>query len=242
MEIERQAIERLTSLYDLSKAFGSTIEGSELAGIVARKAVDFAGAEAGSLLRLVVLYLLAFVSVGSVLGSGGVALYVLLRFALGERMGLAGMLGDIGVPLSVALSFGGIWAYYGRLLNAEIKTYPGLVEAGEQAGQRAAALRRLYYYVLSFLGLGAAFIGLPASAAIVRARSSRRRSSSAATFLRIVTRVNVGITRVFSNARTASRMAVSTSSADGDGIRASSKPPNGAVTTSSSRLILFPPP
>ena len=45
----RQAIERLTSLYDLSKAFGSTIEGSELAGIVARKAVDFAGAEAGSL-------------------------------------------------------------------------------------------------------------------------------------------------------------------------------------------------
>ena len=45
----RQAIERLTSLYDLSKAFGSTIEGAELAGIVARKAVDFAGAETGSL-------------------------------------------------------------------------------------------------------------------------------------------------------------------------------------------------
>lgn len=45
----RQAIERLTSLYDVSKAFGSTIEWSELTGIVARKAVDFANAEAGSL-------------------------------------------------------------------------------------------------------------------------------------------------------------------------------------------------
>ncbi len=43
------AIERLTALYDLSKAFGSTIEWSELTEIVARKAVDFANAEAGSL-------------------------------------------------------------------------------------------------------------------------------------------------------------------------------------------------
>ncbi|MDQ2979290.1 MAG: GAF domain-containing protein, partial [Acidobacteriota bacterium] len=45
----RQAIERLTALYDLSKAFGSTLEWAELNGIIVRKAVDFAGAEAGSL-------------------------------------------------------------------------------------------------------------------------------------------------------------------------------------------------
>ncbi|MEO8430306.1 MAG: GAF domain-containing protein [Acidobacteriota bacterium] len=45
----RQAIERLTALYDLSKAFGSTIEWADLTGIVVRKAVDFAGAETGSL-------------------------------------------------------------------------------------------------------------------------------------------------------------------------------------------------
>ncbi len=45
----RQAIERLTALYDLSKAFGSTLEWSELNRIIVRKAVDFAGAEAGSL-------------------------------------------------------------------------------------------------------------------------------------------------------------------------------------------------
>ncbi len=43
------AIERLTNLYDLSKAFGATLEWSELTSIIARKAVDFANAEAASL-------------------------------------------------------------------------------------------------------------------------------------------------------------------------------------------------
>jgi RND family efflux transporter MFP subunit len=43
------AIERLTNLYDLSKAFGSTIDLGELNAIVLRKAVDFGVAEAASL-------------------------------------------------------------------------------------------------------------------------------------------------------------------------------------------------
>lgn len=43
------AIERLTNLYDLSKAFGSTLEWGELTAIIARKAVDFANAEIASL-------------------------------------------------------------------------------------------------------------------------------------------------------------------------------------------------
>ncbi|HET7453187.1 MAG TPA: efflux RND transporter periplasmic adaptor subunit [Thermoanaerobaculia bacterium] len=43
------AIERLTNLYDLSKAFGSTLEWGELTAIIARKAVDFANAEVASL-------------------------------------------------------------------------------------------------------------------------------------------------------------------------------------------------
>ena len=43
------AIERLTNLYDLSKAFGATIEIDELSTLVVRKAVDFAGAEVASL-------------------------------------------------------------------------------------------------------------------------------------------------------------------------------------------------
>ncbi len=43
------AIERLTNLYDLSKAFGSTIDLAELNGVILRKAVDFGVAEVASL-------------------------------------------------------------------------------------------------------------------------------------------------------------------------------------------------
>jgi RND family efflux transporter MFP subunit len=43
------AIERLTNLYDLSKAFGSTLEWPELTELVARKAADFGTAEVASL-------------------------------------------------------------------------------------------------------------------------------------------------------------------------------------------------
>ena len=46
------AIERLTNLYDLSKAFGSTIDFEELSALIARKAADFATAEAASLWML----------------------------------------------------------------------------------------------------------------------------------------------------------------------------------------------
>jgi RND family efflux transporter MFP subunit len=45
----RQAIERLTALYDLSKAFGSTIDLAELDRIIATKAADFTAAELASL-------------------------------------------------------------------------------------------------------------------------------------------------------------------------------------------------
>jgi RND family efflux transporter MFP subunit len=46
------AIERLTNLYDLSKAFGSTIDLAELNALIVRKAADFALAEVGSLWML----------------------------------------------------------------------------------------------------------------------------------------------------------------------------------------------
>ncbi len=44
-----RAIERLTNLYDLSKAFGSTIDWKELTDLIVRKAGDFASAEVASL-------------------------------------------------------------------------------------------------------------------------------------------------------------------------------------------------
>lgn len=47
-----RAIERLTNLYDLSKAFGSTIDKGELDALIARKAADLAAAEVASLWTL----------------------------------------------------------------------------------------------------------------------------------------------------------------------------------------------
>jgi RND family efflux transporter MFP subunit len=44
-----RAIERLTNLYDLSKAFGSTIDWGELTQLIVRKAADLASAEVASL-------------------------------------------------------------------------------------------------------------------------------------------------------------------------------------------------
>ena len=44
-----QAVERLTNLYDTSKAFGSTLDAAELHAIIVRKAADFVSAEAASL-------------------------------------------------------------------------------------------------------------------------------------------------------------------------------------------------
>lgn len=44
-----QAIERLTNLFDLTKAFGSTIDLEELTQLIVKKAADFAGAEVASL-------------------------------------------------------------------------------------------------------------------------------------------------------------------------------------------------
>src|SRR5262249_54183903 len=46
------AIERLTNLYDLSKAFGSTLDAGELSEIIVRKAADLTVGEVASLWSL----------------------------------------------------------------------------------------------------------------------------------------------------------------------------------------------
>jgi hypothetical protein len=117
-------------------------------------------AERRSLLRLVVLYGLTFISVGSVLVSMGIVGYILLRFVLGEPMSVESFLGEISTPLSVAITFGVVWAYYGRLLRSEMEGAPGQGKQPDEESVRRAGLRRLYYYTLAFFGLGAMFIGL----------------------------------------------------------------------------------
>ena len=109
-------------------------------------------AEAESLLRLVVLYALVFISLGALLIGAGTVLYWVLRLLMGEQATLTSFLLEIYRPLSVALSTGLVWAYYARILRVEMNALPD--------APRRSGLRRLYYYVLSLAGLAGTFIGL----------------------------------------------------------------------------------
>jgi hypothetical protein len=109
-------------------------------------------AERGSMLRLGVLYLLALGGVITVLASGGNLLFLVLRRVLGEAMPGPEFLQRIGGPLSLAIPLGVVWAYYGGWLNRHI-------DAAAEDAQEREALKRPYAYILSLIGLVAAFIG-----------------------------------------------------------------------------------
>jgi len=111
-----------------------------------------APAEKISNLRLGVLYLLSLIGVISVLSAGGTLLSILLRWAFGEVFETYELIDEIGGPLSLGLPLAAVWAYYGSWLNRQI--------VSDDAVTRRAGKKRFYFYVLSALGLGAAFVGV----------------------------------------------------------------------------------
>jgi hypothetical protein len=98
------------------------------------------------------LYALSLIGVGGVLISAGLVLEVVFRALLGEAMRFNKLITEISDPLSVVVPLGGVWAYYGQRLT---QTVAGLPDTPRRAG-----LRRLYYYILAFLGLVGTIIGL----------------------------------------------------------------------------------
>jgi hypothetical protein len=109
-------------------------------------------AERESLLRLGLLYALSLAGVITVLTSGGIVLDLVLRQLLGEKMSLQTFVQQVSGPLSIGIPLAGMWAYYGHWLTKSM---------GEVAdAPRRSGMRRLYSYILSAIGLGAAFIGL----------------------------------------------------------------------------------
>lgn len=108
--------------------------------------------ERESLLRLGILYLLTLSGVITILTSSGIVLDVFLRRILGEAMTLPELFQQVGGPLSIGIPLAGVWAYYGHWLNRSMAEIPD--------APRRAGIRRLYYYILSAIGLGATFIGL----------------------------------------------------------------------------------
>lgn len=108
--------------------------------------------EMESYLRLGLLYLLTLGGVIIFLVSCGDLLYQLLQQLLGDGQSTNEFIRELGGPISVAVPFGVIWAYYGKWLSQQF--------AFDENLPRRAGKHRLYTYVLSFLGLAATVAGL----------------------------------------------------------------------------------
>jgi len=113
---------------------------------------EAAPAERESNLRLGVLYLLSLGGVITVLSATGTLLDVVLRWTFGEGMKTYEFIQQIGGPISLGVPLAGVWAYYGNWLKQQIQL--------DEDAIRRAGKKRLYSYILSALGLGAAFIGV----------------------------------------------------------------------------------
>lgn len=105
-----------------------------------------------SILRIIILYLLSLGSTITVLSAGGNILYRLLSLILGEDIPTSEFIQDISNPISLIIPFGVLWAYYGSWLSKQF--------AAEENLPRRSAMKRVYYYILSILGLATTITGL----------------------------------------------------------------------------------
>jgi hypothetical protein len=108
--------------------------------------------ERQSLLRLGMLYLLSLVGAVVTLAAGGFLLDDLWRLLFGLHASFPAFIQSVSDPLAIGIPFLGIWLYYGRSLNRL------MAEVGDTP--RRTGMRRLYFYILSALGLTVAFLGL----------------------------------------------------------------------------------
>jgi len=109
-------------------------------------------AEMGSTLRLGILYLLALGGVITVITTSFMVINTLLGALLGQDISFSEFVREVGGPISIGVPLGLVWAYYGYWLNRHIES------VGDRV--RQAALKRLYNYVLSLIGLVVAFAGV----------------------------------------------------------------------------------
>jgi hypothetical protein len=109
-------------------------------------------AEMGSTLRLGILYLLALGGVITVITAGWNVVNIVLTALFGGDFTFREFISQIGGPISIGVPLGMVWAYFGYWLNHHIEA------VGD--GIRQAAMKRLYHYILSFIGLVVAFAGV----------------------------------------------------------------------------------
>ena len=108
--------------------------------------------EMGSTLRLVILYILALGGVVTVLTTSALVVNIIVTWLLGGDATFREIIRALGGPISVGVPLGMIWAYYGYWLNRHIEAIGDRV--------RQAGLKRIYNYILAFIGLIVSFIGV----------------------------------------------------------------------------------
>ena len=116
-------------------------------------------AERESYLRLGILYLLSLGGVIVVLTAGGNLIYMILMYLLEGGKSFGEFVQDIGGPISIGVPFGILWAYYGKWLNQQF--------AFDENAPRRAGKQRLYFYILSILGLAATFFAISSLISVV---------------------------------------------------------------------------
>ena len=109
-------------------------------------------AEMGSTLRLGILYLLSLGGVITVITTAWIVINIILNAVFGQDISFNEFISKIGGPISIGVPLGLVWAYYEHWLNRHIAA------VGDRI--RQAGLKRLYNYVLSFIGLVVAFVGV----------------------------------------------------------------------------------
>ncbi|MDQ3005246.1 MAG: DUF5671 domain-containing protein [Chloroflexota bacterium] len=109
-------------------------------------------AEMGSNLRLGILYILALGGVITVITTAWTIVNTIVLIVLGDDMNFRDFMQRIGGPISIGIPLGAVWAYYGYWLNRHIQAVGDVVSR--------AAMKRLYNYILAFIGLVVSFIGV----------------------------------------------------------------------------------
>ena len=109
-------------------------------------------AELGSNLRLGILYILSLGGVITVVTTSSMLVNVILTRVLGADWTTQYFVQQLGGPISVGVPLGMVWAYYGFWLNRHIEA------VGDKV--RQAGMKRLYNYILAFIGLVVSFVGV----------------------------------------------------------------------------------
>lgn len=108
--------------------------------------------ESGSVLRLVILYLLSIGATITVLTASGSILFMLLSRLFGENITNMDLLQNISTPISLVIPFGALWGYYGGWLNKQFESVPVV--------SRRSGMKRVYFYILSAIGLATTITGV----------------------------------------------------------------------------------